>query len=193
MRATLRGASSLGPLVALSVACGGSPQPIQGHAYWQDGCEMDSPGGSCLSANHTVSGDMGSSQVIMDCNIGPASGGGSQIILNIASGQGSFDQSSEGIAINGTVRAAGMEMDSGTLQVQGNGWQVPATGIGPSTMCHVYVDALSGTGVTGRIRCDEVSDTEVPARLRYVHGVPSFTASPDFGEFVVANCNSLAL
>lgn len=193
MRGTLRGLVSLAPVMVLAVACGSDPQPLSGHIYWSDGCALDAAGSTCPTANHSVAGSAGSSSALIDCTVEPAAGGGTHIILNAASlqaGQSTFDETSEGIAVNGTVPGSGQLMDTGTVQIQGFGWQVPGASIGAlgRAPCQVYVDSLSGQNIRGRIRCDGAMDTRVPARLRYIHGTPGVTAGVDFADFSFSNC-----
>ncbi|MBI5518073.1 MAG: hypothetical protein HY909_30160 [Deltaproteobacteria bacterium] len=189
---------SMAILVGLAVSCGEDPKPLTVRVFWTDGCEADLSRmlGACVGQNHLVTGQQGAPNLAVDCTIRPAlTGGGYDVFFQagtLSGGATSFDLSSEGIAVNGSVAGAGREIDTGYAILRGNGWEVGRDQgtVGPTGACHIFVDGISGQSFRGRINCERVRSSEVPYRLRFIRGAAGQTMEPMFGEFSFQNCRT---
>src|SRR5438094_749530 len=104
-----RGLRWLVPVTAVTLACGKDPQPLTGKMTWTDGCALDPMGASCPSGTHVVSGAAGSPNVLVDCTVTQISGGYrlNLVAATLQPGETNFDETTEGISINGQVSGGG--------------------------------------------------------------------------------------
>jgi hypothetical protein len=174
------------------LGCGTDPKPLTGQATWGDGCPMN----LCPPQTHATRGSSGSPTIDVDCQLRPAAGGYSIFfrIAALSGGQQNFDDSSEGLLASGFVPAVGQEIrtsgsEGALVSVRGLGWQIRSAAAGPTNSCHVFIDAISNGGFSGRISCINVRDDSSPSMERLIRGGVGASMF-EYGDFVFTNCST---
>jgi hypothetical protein len=192
MRRRIIGALGVLAIGAVYNSCGPPPIPLGGRITYAWGCRMEAPDHPMCSGGTIVYSGAPTldNSLRLDCSVTNEMPGPTQVRFFIARGGTRFSDS-VGISVCGQLSAPGAALTNGNVDI--NTGQ-PATGVLSMVMraqlgstCEVVITERTGSSFSGRIRCNDAHDDQVPYRNIYIRG-NAMTEMAEFGDFHFDSC-----
>jgi len=192
MRFSILTNAALFAVVAVASDCGPPPVPMTGTLHYNSGCRQTGTNPACTGSEvffNAATDRSGSPPAQLNCVVDRSASAGPVRIRFVLSRTAGAPDTGDGMAVCGSVAAAGSALTNGWVNVYRLG-NNSLNNMPP--VCDVVVTELGTTSFAGRVKCVDAPSGTAPPSLYYVRGVTSGmnpTATTEWGEFSFISCS----